>query len=66
MMRDNIVQFETGCRRCEHLVQVGKKTYLCKQKVHMDDSEVIPVRDGKHTHDWYICGGESYIRVSNY
>ena len=60
---DNIVQFEIGCRKCEHLIQIGKRTYLCEQKVHMDDSEVIPVRDGKHTSDWYVCAGDSYCRA---
>ena len=58
-----VVRFEVGCRRCEHLVQIGKNTYLCKQKVHMDDSSVIPIRDGKQTSDWNICKGDSYTRV---
>ena len=58
-----VVRFEVGCRRCEHLVQIGKNTYLCKQKVHMDDSAVVPIRDGKQTEDWHICNGDSYTRV---
>ena len=58
-----IVRFEIGCRGCSHLIQIGKKTFLCEQKVHMDDSEVIPIRDGKRTDDWNICNGDSYTRV---
>lgn len=58
-----IVAFERGCRGCENLVQIGKCTYKCARRVHMDDSEVIPVRDGKHTKDWNICDGEYYKKA---
>lgn len=60
---DNVIQFERGCRRCEHLVQTGKNTYKCDKKVHMDDSEVVPIKDGEHTKDWNVCRGESYVFV---
>ena len=59
---DRIIPFEIGCRKCGNLCKIGKSTYLCSAKVHMDDSEVIPVRDGQHTTDWYICNGDSYCR----
>lgn len=57
-----LVIFERGCRGCEHLVQIGHNTYRCETRVHMDDSDVIPVKDGKHTRDWDICSGEFYVR----
>lgn len=60
-----IVKFEKGCKRCENLSQIGKGTYVCLKRVHMDDSDVIPIKDNKKTDDWYICDGESYIRTMN-
>lgn len=58
-----IVEFEVGCRLCEHLIQIGKNSYICEERAHMDDSEVVPIRDGKKTEDWNICGGEDYRRI---
>lgn len=60
-----IVKFELGCKRCENLSQIGKGTYVCLKRVHMDDSDVIPIRDGKKTDDWYICDGQNYVRTMN-
>lgn len=60
-----IVKFELGCKRCENLAQIGKGTYVCLKRVHMDDSDVIPIRDGKRTNDWYICNGENFVRTVN-
>ena len=58
-----LVIFERGCRRCEYLTQIGKNTYKCAKRVHMDDSDVVPIRDGEHTEDWNICDGECYVRA---
>lgn len=60
-----ILQFERGCRRCENLAQIGKGTYVCLKRVHMDDSDVIPIKDGQKTSDWFVCDGESYVRTMN-
>lgn len=62
-----IVQFADcrGCRKCENLAQIGKGTYICLVRVHMDDSDVMPIRDGERTEDWYICDGEAYVRTFN-
>ena len=60
---DNVIQFERGCRRCEHLVQVDRRTWMCNKKVHMDDSAVIPIKDGEHTKDWNVCRGNDYVYV---
>ena len=60
-----ILTFSIGCRRCENLVKVGKNTYMCTERCHMDDSDVVPIRDGKQTDDWYICGGDNYKRLSS-
>lgn len=57
-----IITFEIGCRGCACLEQIGKKTFECNARAHMDDSPVIPVRDGIKTGDWNICNGESYER----
>jgi hypothetical protein len=57
--------FEKGCHHCANLVRSGKNTYMCMERVHMDDSSVIPILDGKHTDDWNICNGESYKYMSN-
>ena len=58
-----IVRFETGCRNCANLVRVGKNTYCCQERVHMDDSAITPIIDGEHTDDWNACEGEDYKRV---
>lgn len=60
-----IVKFEVGCRHCENLSQIGKGTYVCMKRVHMDDSDVIPIKDGKQTDDWYVCEGKNYVRTFN-
>lgn len=61
-----VVQFERGCYRCENLVRVGKNTYMCNERVHMDDSPVLPIEDGKKSFvDWNVCGGEFYKRATN-
>ena len=60
-----VIRFELGCKRCEHLSQIGKNTYVCMKRVHTDDSDVIPIRDGVKTCDWYICEGENYVRTMN-
>lgn len=60
-----LLAFEKGCYRCEHLSRIGKNTYVCTERVHMDDTDVIPIRDGKHTSDWNICNGENYARSFN-
>ena len=61
----DILEFNVGCRRCKNLVKIGKNTYMCSERSHMDDSDVIPIRDGKTTDDWYICSGSDYKRVSS-
>ena len=61
----DLIQFEIGCRRCKHLVRLNKDTYTCVERLHMDDSPVIPIVDGVHTDDWCICNGEDYKRMSN-
>lgn len=58
-----LVKFEIGCNHCQNLVQIGKNTYMCLDRAHMDDSDVVPIENGKHTSDWNICNGESYVRV---
>ena len=58
-----IVQFERGCRGCENLSQIEKGTYVCLKRVHIDDSDVVPIKHGKKTDDWGICEGEEYERT---
>ena len=60
-----IVLFCVGCRKCANLVQVGKKSYTCSSRVHMDDTPVMPIVDGQLTDDWNICEGTDYKRLSN-
>lgn len=60
-----IVQFEIGCRHCEHLSKIDNNTWVCMQRVHMDDSDVVPIKNGKKTDDWGICDGEAYVRTFN-
>ena len=60
-----IIKFETGCRHCENLSQIGKGTYVCLVRVHMDDSDVIPIKNNQKTNDWNICDGEAYVRTLN-
>lgn len=60
-----ILEFNIGCRRCENLVQIGKNTFMCKERCHMDDSDIIPIEDGKITDDWYACNGDDYKRLSS-
>lgn len=59
-----ILEFCRGCSRCANLVRVGKNTYCCQERVHMDDSAVMPIVDGKHTEDWNACEGEDYKRIA--
>ena len=59
-----ILEFNIGCRHCANLVRVGKNTYSCSERLHMDDTPVMPIVDGKHTDDWDICSGEDYKRIS--
>ncbi|ADL36422.1 hypothetical protein bpr_IV057 (plasmid) [Butyrivibrio proteoclasticus B316] len=58
----SITEFSIGCRRCANLEQIGKKSFMCSVRSHMDDSDVVPIRDGKKTEDWCICDGEYYRR----
>lgn len=58
-----LLTFEIGCRHCANLLQIGKNTYICSERAHMDDTDVIPIRDGQRTDDWNICNGDSYIRL---
>ena len=58
-----IVKFEKGCRRCEHLVQLDKNTWICEERVHIDDSSIMPILNGKHTADWNACEGEDYKMI---
>lgn len=60
-----LLHFEVGCRRCLNLQKVGKNTYICSERVHLDDSPVIPIKDGHKTEDWNICNGEYYNRDNN-
>ncbi len=62
MTKTKMVTFSIGCRRCIHLQRIGKNTYTCIKRVHMDDSPIIPIRDGDKTSDWGICEGKSYQR----
>lgn len=61
---NNIIQFDIGCLRCIHLTKIAKSTYICDERVHMDGSDVIPIRDGKRTEDWNTCNHEDYIRYN--
>ena len=58
----NQIEFEIGCRRCKNLLQTGKNTYICSTRAHMDDSAIVPIKDGVHTSDWGLCDGEYYVR----
>ncbi|MCR4757768.1 MAG: hypothetical protein K5792_08215 [Butyrivibrio sp.] len=58
-----ILLFEIGCRKCSNLVALGNHSYMCIERVHMDDSSVIPIRNGKKTVDWNICGGDDYNKI---
>ena len=60
-----ILQFEVGCRHCVHLVQVNKNSFMCSERVHMDDTPVMPIVDGEKSFiDWNVCHGEYYQRAS--
>lgn len=59
----DLIEFEIGCRHCEHLQQVAKGKYRCSYMVHTDDSEVLPIVDNRHTYDWNVCNGEYYQRA---
>lgn len=58
-----IVKFEIGCRNCEHLIRVGKDTWMCNENLHKDKTDILPIKDGKHTSDWGICKGADYKRA---
>ena len=60
-----IIKFEIGCRRCEHLIQIGKNTWMCNENLHKDDTDVIPIKDNERTSDWGICKGKDYVRALN-
>ncbi|WP_027217708.1 hypothetical protein [Butyrivibrio fibrisolvens] len=55
-----IITFEIGCRGCVYLERIGKRTFECSTRTHLDDSPVIPIKDGLKTDDWNICNGEFY------
>ena len=55
-----IVTFEVGCRGCRGFIKTDKNSYVCSKRAHMDDSPIIPLKDGKKTADWYICKGRYY------
>ncbi len=61
-----LIPFEIGCRCCSHLERVGKNTYICAERIHMDDSPVIPIKDGLKTDDWNICNGEYYNKSNSH
>lgn len=58
----SLITFEIGCRRCIYLKKIGKNTYGCTERVHLDDAPVIPVLKGHKTEDWNICNGDDYNR----
>lgn len=57
-----LVKFERGCSKCENLEKVGKGTYRCSTRLHLDDTDILPIEDGKRTKDWGICNGKYYKR----
>lgn len=57
-----LLNFEIGCRRCSNLVLTGRNTYICSERAHLDDSPVVPIKNGHKTEDWNICAGEYYNR----
>lgn len=61
-----LIQFEVGCRKCVNLVKLEKGTYMCSERVHMDESPVIPIMNGRKTSDWNVCDGEDYNRFIGY
>ncbi len=65
MDNNKVVTFAVGCRRCAHLDRIGKNTYVCAKRVHMDDTAIIPIKDGVKTSDWGICAGKSYQKVQH-
>lgn len=58
-----IIKFEIGCRNCEHLIQIGKGTWMCNENLHEDQTDVLPIEDGEKTSDWGICEGADYRRA---
>lgn len=62
--KNNIAVFEIGCHKCANLMRVGKKDFICTDRVHMDDTPVIPIKDGVKTDDWNICDGKHRKYVS--
>lgn len=49
------------CRGCRNLTEVDEGTYICSERVHNNDSPIVPVVRGERTSDWGICGGEYYV-----
>ncbi len=56
------IVFEIGCRGCDGLVKIAKTSYVCNKRMHLDDTPVIPFKDGQKTRDWYICKGKYYTK----
>lgn len=55
---DNIIDFDIGCRKCIHLMRVGKNDFVCNKVVYADGDKIYPILDGKHTADWGACDGD--------
>ena len=58
----DILEFSPGCKDCIHLVQVDEGTYICAERVHVNDTPIVPVVQDERTGDWGCCGGIDYER----
>ena len=54
----NIIEFEIGCRKCVHLMQMGKDTFTCNKLNFEDGTSIYPIEDGRKTEGWGACHGE--------
>ena len=55
---DNIIEFNIGCRRCNHLQNIGNGTFMCNMVDYADGTSIYPIEDGERTEDWGACNGK--------
>ena len=58
----DVVEFDFGCAGCVHMIEVDEGTYICAERVHMNDTPIVPIVQNERTSDWGCCGGIDYER----
>ena len=59
----SIEDYKTGCKYCQHLMNMGQGNYRCVEIMYDDETPIYPYRKKKRTEDYRACEGDCFLAL---